>query len=510
MTPPNILFLLSDEHSFRYLSYLTHAEGGEPVRTPTLDSLAARGTFFENAYCQMPLCTPSRICMLTGRDQEKCGAWSNNAVLPPEIPTLPGHLAEHGGYETALVGKMHFGGSRQFNGFRLRPYGDFATKNAGHQPDPLEAWEGGPGGMMRRIRLAGVTTIPESFLQEEIVARESVALLREHRHRTPGQPWLLCASFSRPHFPWTAPRRHFERYWPQGVTRPRLGRTADTDLHPMVVEHRRRFDTEHVADEELLRVRAAYMACVDYLDEVLGDFLATLERDGLLENTIVVYTTDHGEMAGENGMFYKNTWHEAAAHVPFIIQTPEHRRGALAPSRLRTPVSLGDLFPTLCGLVGVEPPDGLDGHDLSGAIRSSASECERGPVISQSVPGWRMLREGRFKYVAFRDMDAPEVLIDLETDPGEQRNLAAGPAHATVLAGLRAKAMAGFDFETVAPHAEQHRREMRERFPMRITGRTPNQLLLPDGRLVEGDAALYLPEALVTEHAWEAFDDWPP
>lgn len=507
MTRPNILFLLSDEHSFRYLSFLPREQGGEPVRTPTLDALAANGTFFENAYCQMPLCTPSRICMLTGRDQEKCGAWSNNAVLPPGIPTLPGHLAEHAGYETALIGKMHFGGSRQFNGFRLRPYGDYATRNAGHQPDPLEAWEGGPGGMMRRIRLAGVTAIPEGFLQEQIVVRESVALLREHRYRAPEQPWLLCASFSRPHFPWTAPRRHFGRYWPDGVTRPRVGRTSDTDLHPMVVEHRRRFDTEHVTDEELMRVRAAYMACVDYLDETLGDFLGTLERDGLLENAIVVYTTDHGEMAGENGMFYKNTWHEAAAHVPFIIQTPAQRRGEHAPSRVKTPVSLGDLFPTLCGLAELAPPDGLDGVDLSGAVRSGAAECDRGPVLSQSVPTWRMLREGRHKYVAFPD--APEVLFDLSTDPGEQRNLAADPAHAATVQDLRRKTMAGFDFQTAAERMRTEREALRERFPMRIAARTPNQLLMPDGRLVEGDAALYLPEALVAEHAAEAFDDWP-
>jgi choline-sulfatase len=506
MTRPNVLFLLSDEHSFRYLSFLRREEGGEPVRTPALDRLAAGGTFFEHAYCQMPLCTPSRICLLTGRDQERCGAWGNNAVLPPGLPTLPGWLAERAGYETALVGKMHFGGSRQFNGFRLRPYGDFATKNAGHQPDPLGEWEGGPGGMMRRIRLAGVTTIPESFLQEQIVARESLALLREHRHRAPDQPWLLCASFSRPHFPWTAPRRYFERYWPDGVTRPRAGRTADTDLHPMVVGHRRRFDTEHVTDEELMKARAAYMACVDYLDEVLGDFLATLERDGLLEDTVVVYTTDHGEMAGEHGLFYKNTWHEAASRVPFIVQTPEQRRGQEAPARLQTPVSLGDLFPTLCGLAGVEPPAGLDGVDLSGAIRSGATACERPPVICQSVPGWRMLRDGRFKYVAFRE--GPEVLIDLQDDPDEQRNLAPDPAHAATLARLRARAMAGFDFDLLAERQEREQAEMRRQFPMRIEGRTPNQLLMPDGRLIEGDAALYLP-SVVAARPWEVFDDWP-
>jgi choline-sulfatase len=248
------------------------------------------------------------------------------------------------------------------------------------------------------------------------------------------------------------------------------------------------------------------MACVDYLDEILGDFLGTLERDGLLENTIVAYTTDHGEMGGENGMFYKNTWHEPSSHVPFIIQTPEQRRGAAQPLRVQTPVSLGDLFPTLCGLVGVAQPHGIDGADLSGAVRSGNTKPERGPVISQSVPSWRMLREGTLKYVAFRD--APEVLFDLAADPDEQHNLAGDLAHQQALDDLRAKAMAGFDFEAVAERREHEQQEMRDRFPMRIKGQTPNQLLMPDGRLIEGDAALYLP-SVVAEDASTAFDDWP-
>jgi choline-sulfatase len=504
---PNILFLLSDEHSFRYLSFLTRDEGGEPVRTPTLDRLARQGTFFENAYCQMPLCTPSRICMLTGRDQEKCGAWSNTAIFPPDIPTLPGYLHKQAGYETCAAGKMHFGGSRQFNGFQHRPYGDYASFHAGHQMDPILEWdERGPGGMMRRIRLAGVTTIPEAYLQEHIVARESIAFVREQRHRAPDQPWLLCASFSRPHFPWTAPRRYFERYYPSGVTPPRVGRTGDTAQHAHTLAHRKRFNTDVVTDEEITRGRAAYMACVDYLDEALGDFLGTLERDGLLDNTVVVYTTDHGEMGGEHGLWYKNTWHEAAAHVPFIISAPEQRRGEQAPSRLATPVSLGDLFPTLCGLVGIAPPSGVDGVDLSGAVRSGARECERPPVISQAVPNWRMLRRGRFKYVAFGD--APELLIDVVSDPDEQHDLSGDAAHAPVLEELRAHCFADFDFDAAAERRDRESADLRERFPMRIQARTPNQLLLPDGRLVEGDAVLYLPH-VVAERAAGAFDDWP-
>ena len=136
MSRPNILFLLSDEHSFRFMGHVGESDGGEPAHTPTFDRLAARGTVFTNSYCQMPLCTPSRICLLTGREVRGCGAWSNRSVLRPELPTLPGTLAE-AGYETCLVGKMHLGGNQQFVGFRRRPYGDLTGK-CGHQWEPID------------------------------------------------------------------------------------------------------------------------------------------------------------------------------------------------------------------------------------------------------------------------------------------------------------------------------------------------------------------------------------
>jgi choline-sulfatase len=507
---PNVLWLLSDEHSFRYLSFLDPADprdGGEPVRTPTLDRLAARGTVFRNAYCQMPLCTPSRFGMLTGRDHDRCGGQGNESVLPPDLPTLPGYLAEVGGYETCLLGKMHFGGSRQFGGFRHRPYGDLGGVVGGHQGDPLLEWYAYGGHRdRRRIDLAGIGTVPESFLQEQIITREAVAFLREHRHRAPQQPWLLCASFSRPHYPWTAPRRHFERYWPQGITSPRVGRTGDTVAHPYTAHLRASTRTGSVSEEDALRARAAYFGCIDFLDEVLGDFLALLDRDGFLDNTIVVYTTDHGSMNGEHGLWYKSTWHEASSHVPLIIQLPEQRRGEVGPSQVKTPVSLGDLFPTLSGLCGLAPPAGLDGVDTSRHVRSGAPEFERAPVVCQMASSWRMLRRGQYKFVTFRD--GPDVLFDLEDDPDEQRNLAELPEHASLVAELRAHALADFDFGAVTRRLAEAQRDLAQRFPWRVRGRTPNQMILPDGRLVEADVALYSPVVLA-ESARDAFDDWP-
>ena len=131
-----------------------------------------------------------------------------------------------------------------------------------------------------------------------MVAHETVAFLREHHFAHPNQPWFLCASFSRPHFPLTAPRRHFERYWPSGVTDPKVPASGDAYDHPMSVGMRKGFCADDISDQEMLRARAAYLGNVSYLDEVIGDLVLRLEADGLLDHTIIVYTSDHGEMAG--------------------------------------------------------------------------------------------------------------------------------------------------------------------------------------------------------------------
>jgi choline-sulfatase len=506
---PNILFLLSDEHSFRCFSRLDPAREGEPVRTPAFDSLAASATVFEQTYCQVPLCTPSRICLLTGRETHRCGAWDNQSVLKPGIPTLPGAFAE-AGYETCLIGKMHLGGDRQFCGFQHRPYGDLTGK-AGHQADPLSSERRHLDNMRGRTANAGITEIPESLLQEQDVAGETISFLREHRHARPDRPWFLCASFSRPHFPLTAPRRHFERYWPEGVTPPKVGREGDTTEHPMTVGMAKHFKTEAIGVEETMRARAAYFACVDYLDEVIGDLLATLERDGLLENTIVVYTSDHGELAGEHGLWWKQSWHEASARVPWFIQLPEQRAGRSSPGSITAPVSLADLFPTLCGLAGVSAPDDLDGADLSKSVHSG-TEPDRGPVFSDKLlPNWgagtefRMVREGRYKYVGFRD--APELLFDLDADPLEQKNLAAGNEESEALIHLRRTVARTMDFD--AAEAERLRdKEESEEYLLKIPRGTGNAYLLPDGRLISAETTLYHPEVLAEDPS-EAFADQP-
>lgn len=513
---PNILFLHSDEHSYRFLSSRPADRGGEPCRTPTLDRLAAQGVFFENAYSQMPLCTPSRISMLTGRHSHLCAAWTNMSILDPELPTFGSHLSE-AGYATAAVGKMHIGGSAQFAGFDHRPYGDFGGPCA-HQPDPLRppsVPKDAPGSSLRNRTLdADISDIPEGLLQENVVVRESTSWIREHRHANPDTPWLLYATFSRPHFPLTAPRRFFDRYYPEGVNAPHVGPTGDSADHPMTQGAIEGFRTNEIGEEEGRKARAAYFAAVDFLDEILGDFLTILERDGSLDNTVIVYTSDHGEMCGEHGLWWKNTWHEASAHVPLIISTPGHRRGEREASHVTQAVSLADCFPTLCGLAGVEPPGAMDGIDLSEAIRGGACDelDSRQGVITESLSNrwgegteFRMLTSSRYKYIAFRDCD--DLAFDLQNDPDEQVNLLKNPdaETAAALEAMRAAIYDGFDFDSAIEEMARKDSELKERYPKKVEPKTPNQIWLGNGKLVEADAPLY--DAIVlSEDANADFD----
>jgi len=491
---PNILLLFSDEHSHRFMGHVPEERGGEPIATPTFDRLASQGTVFSDAYCQMPLCTPSRMCMLTGREVRSCGAWSNQSVLRPELPTLPGVL-RNAGYATCLVGKMHLGGTQQFVGFQHRPYGDLTGK-CGHQSEPLP----GPAkGMRERTSTAvGVTGIPESLIQDEVVCHEAVAYLREHESAHPKQPWFLCAGFSRPHFPLTAPRRHLDRFWPDGVTPPRVPAGGDAFDHPMSLGMREGFRAAEVSREETMYARASYFACVSYLDEIIGDLLMRLEHSGLLDNTIVVYSTDHGEMAGEHGVWWKNGWYEACTRVPLIVSLPDQRSGDLAAASSSTPVGLVDLFPTLTALAGVEAPHGLSGVDISAAVQGTGSAPDRPVFCDGLTPRWgagtefRMIRQGQYKYVHFRQ--APPLAFDLANDPAEQCNLLRdGGRLPPEVENLATFAAASIDFDAAECERLERDGELGEQYAQNVGPSTGNLYLMPSGQLVNAEDTLYDP-----------------
>lgn len=482
---PNVLLIMTDEHNSRVAGY-----AGEPiVNTDNLDALAERSVSFNQASCTYPVCTPSRMSMLTGRDAHDCSAWSNHWVLFPEHVTWPAHFAAHG-YMTGLVGKMHYGGRNQMNGFQHRPYGDLRHA-LGHQPDPLSMYPG-----YANAESAGVSEVPESMMQDVVVTRESLALVSEHVDREPEKPWFVCASYCRPHCPLTAPGRYIRRYKGK-VPLPERG----TDSVGNLEEYAQALAKDH-SDEITIKAREAYYACVDFVDDCIGELIDGLSKAGALENTIVIYTSDHGDMLGLHGCWGKQLYHEASMAVPLLIAAPEGARGA----KCDRVVSLMDLFPTVCSMAGLPAPETVQGvdssslvYDPSGAdpVRSFVpSAAYRYGVrinhgrVDESLASraWRCVRDERWKYVEVER--GAQLLFDLENDSHEENNLAGDPGQRERCERMREWLFRGFSWDMIHDRLAADRARLPE-FYSNLPPGTPNQYMLPDGRVFDAEKQLY-------------------
>ncbi len=482
---PNILWIFTDQHARDVSGF-----AGDPlVQTMNLDRLASRSVQFNNATCTSPVCTPSRMSTLCGKDAHNCSAWSNHWVIFPEHLTWPEHFANHG-YRTCLVGKMHFGGANQMNGFQLRPYGDL-RHGLGHQPDPLSMYPGYAG-----PESAGETEVPESMIQDVVVTRESLAFLLEQQDKEPDTPWFLCASYGRPHSPFTAPGRYMRRYKGK-TTPPAPGAEAADKLEAFA--QRLVFDLP--PQQTQLGVEG-YYACVDFVDDCIGDLLDSANQAGLLENTIVIYTSDHGEMLGRYGCWGKQLYYERSVGVPLLISGP----GIPQQVQCEHPVSLMDLFPTTCALAGLPIPEGLDGIDFSDAILNpSTSDSPRRYAPSASYrygvrinynttpedtpcSAWRCVRDSDWKYVEVEGGEP--LLFHLTEDPKEQINLAGKPEYSERCREMKMELFRNFSWQTVHQSLAADRRRIPD-FLSGLPPGTPNQYMLPDGRVFDAEKCLY-------------------
>jgi len=492
MSQPNILWILTDQHAPDISGF-----AGDPVvRTQNLDTLAARSVQFENAVCSSPVCTASRMSMLTGKEPHHCSAWNNHWIIFPEHLTWPGHFADNG-YRTCLVGKMHLGGRNQMAGFQYRPYGDL-RHGVGHQPEPMKYFPGYPF-----VRSAGETEIPESLLQDVVVSREALAFVLEHNDKQPDIPWFLCASYTRPHYPLTAPGRYIRYYRDKvpavEVPPDYIGRL---DAYGQYLIGRQ--TPGNLTEEENLRGREAYYANVDFVDDCIGELLNGLERAGLLDNTIIIYTADHGEMAGKHGLWGKTIYYKESMRVPLLITGPGIASGHHVANHI---ISLMDLFPTTCALAGLSIPEGLDGIDMSKVLSQPDTEEEPRPYAPSAyytygvrVAGavgadedtpcvaWRAVRDRQWKYV---DVEKGKpLLFDMINDPKEEKNISQEPEYSEVCKKMKQILFTGFSWEQIHKQLKADR----ERLPEFFSGQkptTPNQYMLPDGRIFDAEAALY-------------------
>ena len=382
-------------------------------------------------------------------------------------------------------------------GFQYRPYGDL-KHGLGHQPEPLALFPG-----YNAAESAGVTEIPESMIQDVVVTRETLAFLLEQHDQAADRPWFVCAAYGRPHSPFTAPGRYI-RHYRDRVPLAHPGPHKVEELEPFARFTSERVKMGQLTEEQTMRGREGYYACVDFVDDCIGELLDGLAKAGLLENTIVIYTSDHGEMAGVHGLWSKTLYFQPSMGAPLLMSGPGIREGTHA---VEAPISLMDLFPTVCGLTGLPVPEGLDGVDWSTALADpvgAAPPREYAPAmycayaervkhhtsVPDGTPGkaWRAVRSRDWKYVDVQG--APPLLFDMRNDPGETRNLADRAEHAGRCQEMRDVVFAGFSWEDAVRQLQTDRARLPQ-FYSGLKPSMPNQYMLPDGRMFDAEAELY-------------------
>jgi choline-sulfatase len=411
--PPSFLVLMADQLAASWLPVYGHPV----VLAPHLEALADGAAVFDSAYCASPLCAPSRAAMLTGRHASSIGVFDNAAELPATTPTVV-HALRAAGYHTAVAGKMHFVGPDQLHGFEERLTTDIYPSDVDWTPDwsrPLEEplpWYHTMEGVLN----PGVTAASLQTDYDQEVAFVAARKLYEIARHRPDQPFLLFASFSNPHDPWEVPERFWARYRRSEVPLPSVSSLPidGVDPHSRRLRAMCRVDEVGLSDDQIRRARHAYFAAISYVDERIGEVLGALRDSGLQERTTVIFCTDHGEMLGERGLWYKMSFFEQSARVPLIVRD---FTGRVAARRVSTPVSLLDVTPTLLELAGL-PLDALAGSGdgeslLSARVRPVISEYHGEGVHAPSA----MIRSRDEKLIV--SLQDPDLLFDLAADPLE-------------------------------------------------------------------------------------------
>jgi choline-sulfatase len=434
-TPPNILIVQVDQLAARYLGCYGHPL----VRSPNIDRLAERSVIFDAAYCNYPLCSPSRASMLSGRLPFAIDQWDNGAEFSAEIPTIA-HYLTAAGYSTTLCGKMHFVGPDQLHGYEQRLVTDIYPSDFAWTTDWSHVFRPGGGIRVRNVVEAGwcLRSLQMDFDEEvEHLARQALFDLARNRE---GKPFFLTVSFSHPHPPYVAPKAYWDLYADEDIDMPVVAPMRREELDPFNSARWEMMGHQHyeLTEQHTRSARHAYYAMITYVDALIGSVLDALEATGLADGTVIVFTSDHGEMLGERGMWLKDNFLEDSVRVPLMIAGPD-----IAPRRSRAVVSLVDLMPTLLELsgTGVAPVEPVEGRSLVPLIGTDRDDWDGVAMIDFAGGGHdrvaRAVRRSRYKCIAAHGLASQ--LFDLEADPHELRDLADDPAHADTLADLEAE-----------------------------------------------------------------------
>ena len=458
MKRPNILFIMADQMAAPILPL---HDATSPVQMPNLMKLAEQAVVFDSAYCNSPLCAPSRFTLVSGQLPSKIGAYDNAADFPADVPTYA-HYLRRLGYRTALSGKMHFCGPDQLHGYEERLTSDIYPADYGwavnwDEPEVRASWYHN----MSSVLQAGPCVRSNQLDFDEEVVFKARQYLYDHVRMTPDQPFCLTVSMTHPHDPYTIPAEYWERY--EGVEIPLPRETLDQaqqDPHSQRLLKVIDLWDKPLPEAKVRDARRAYFGACSYIDDNIGKLLKTLEECGLSEDTIIVFSGDHGDMLGERGLWYKMHWFEMAARVPLLVHAPQR----FAAHRVSQSVSTMDLLPTLVELAGgqVEPGLALDGHSLLNHLQGDGGHDQvLGEYMAEgSTSPLMMIRRGEWKFI-YSEQD-PLLLFNLRHDPQERENLADSAEHQSVLGEFLAEARARWDMPAIhaATLASQRRRRL--------------------------------------------------
>jgi len=346
----NVLFIMSDEHSRR----IAGCYGNPIVQTSNIDRLAEMGTLFEHAHCNCPICVPSRASIATGRYVHEIGHWDNAFPYHGEPPSF-GHALAEEGCRCESIGKLHYRGAEDSNGFDNEILPLYVLDGKGdlqgmlRDPPPRRpgtrklAADAGPG--------------ESTYIHYDRRIRDSACSWLENVANQPADcPWVLFVSFVCPHFPLMAPKAFFDLHPIDKIPLPQLRGPDEFPDHPVLRKLRDVQDyDDHFRDEEHIRIAiAAYYGMVSFLDDNVGRILRTLDENGLGDDTLVIYTSDHGDNLGTRTFWGKSNMYDESAGVPLILRGP----GVEAGKRVTTPVSLVDIYPTICETAAIEGDSG--------------------------------------------------------------------------------------------------------------------------------------------------------
>ena len=442
MTGPNILIFMVDQLAGPFFP-----DGpADWLHAPNLKALSARSVRFANAYTASPLCAPARAAFMSGQLPSRTGVYDNAAEFRSDIPTFAHHL-RRAGYRTALSGKMHFVGPDQMHGFEERLTTDIYPADFGWTPDyrrpgeRIDWWYHNMGS----VTGAGVAEITNQLEYDDEVAFHATQKVYDYARAADTRPWMMTVSFTHPHDPYVARQKYWDLYedcahlTPQVPTLP----FEDQDPHSRRILNASDWHSYTLTEDMVARSRRAYFANISYVDDKIGQVLAALEATR--QEAVIVFVSDHGDMLGERGLWFKMTFFEGSARVPLMICAP-----GLTPGVIGHPVSTLDVMPTLCDLAGVALDDIRPWTDCTSLLPLATGQGGRRAVPMEyaaeaSESPMAGLRKGRWKLILC-PLD-PDLLFDLEADPQELHNLAPLAEHAATLAELKDEARALWDLD---------------------------------------------------------------